>query len=220
MYNYGYGATQDRASESGVLLYRVCFLTIAAVICTALGASVLWAYPNPGLWIVGLIGSFAMLFVCQAVRRTYPANLLCLAVFAFLEGIAITPLLMRYARIDGPLVVVQAAALSVIIFLAVGTLGYTSQRSYAHWIPWMLGGLFALIGVGLLFWFFTASPAMYWLYAAGGTVLFTAFVFVDFTRIRHNFGADDYIPATMEVYLDLINLFLFILRLLGGSRRN
>ena len=55
---------------------------------------------------------------------------------------------------------------------------------------------------------------------AGGTILFTGFVFVDFTRIRHNFGADDYIPATMEVYLDLINLFLFILRLLGGSRRN
>jgi FtsH-binding integral membrane protein len=221
MYTTGYDLTRDRETESAALLSRVCFLTIAAVICTALGSSVLWVFPSTGLWMVGLIGSFAMLFVCNAVARKFPINLACLAAFAFLEGLAITPILMRYAKLDnGPLVIIQAAALSVIIFAMVGTLGYTSTKSYAHWLPWMLGGLFALILVGLLFWFVTASPAMYWLYSAGGTLLFIGFVFVDFNRIRHKFGADDYIPATMEVYLDLINLFLFILRLLGGSRRN
>jgi FtsH-binding integral membrane protein len=50
-------------------------------------------------------------------------------------------------------------------------------------------------------------------------VLFTAFTFVDFTRIRHNYSSEDYIPATINVYLDLLNLFLFILRLLSAGRR-
>lgn len=220
MYTTGYDAIQERTAGA-TLLSRVCFLTIAAVACTALGASVLWVFPNPALWMTGLIGSFIMLFVCGAVARRFPVNLVCLGLFAFLEGLAITPILMRYARLEnGPLIIVQAAALSVIIFAMVGTLGYTSTKSYAHWLPWMLGALFALIAVGLIFWFVTASPAMYWLYSAAGALLFIGFVFVDFNRIRHKFGPEDYIPATMEVYLDLINLFLFILRLLGGSRRN
>lgn len=217
MQSYGYTPTHDRV-ESATLLSRVCFLTIAAVAFTAAGAGIFWATPSSGLWLTGILGSFAMLFVCNAVSHRYPLNLLCLAVFALLEGLAISPILMRYANINGPLVVIQAAAISVAIFAMVGTLGYTSTRSYAHWIPWLIGALFALIIAGLIFCFVTVSPGMYWLYSAGGAVLFTLFVFVDFTRIRHDYGADDYIPATMEVYLDLINLFLFILRLLGRSR--
>lgn len=205
-------------SESAVLLSRVSFLTIYAVAFTALGSAVLWAVPNVALAWVGIIGALVMLFVCQAVARKYPLNLAALAVFAFLEGLAIAPILMRYARVEGPLVIVQAALLSVVIFAMVGTLGYTAQRSYANWLPWLLGGLFALIIVGIVFWFVTASPQMYWLYSVGGCLLFVAFTFVDFTRIRHDYEADDYIPATIAIYLDLINLFLFILRLLGGRR--
>lgn len=220
MYTTGYDQFQERTAGA-TLLSRVCFLTIAAVACTAMGAGVIWLNPAPVLWLVGIIGSLVMLFVCNAVARKFPVNLVCLAAFAFLEGMAIAPILMRYARLEnGPLVIIQAAALSVTIFALVGTLGYTSTKSYASWLPWLMGGLFALIIVGLIFWFVAASPAMYWLYSAGGALLFIGFVFVDFNRIRHNFGPDDYIPATMEVYLDLINLFLFILRLLGGSRRD
>lgn len=219
MYSQDYVRTQDRL-ESATLLSRVCFLTIGAVMCTALGAGIFWMMPSMGLWLVGIIGSLIMLFVCNAVSHRFPLNLACLAVFATLEGIAITPLLIRYARIDGPLVIVQAAALSVVIFAMVGTLGYTSQKSYAHWVPWLIGALFAMIIVSLIFMFVAASPAMYWLYSAAGAVLFTVFIFVDFTRIRHDYGADEYIPATIHVYLDLINLFLFILRLLGGRSRD
>lgn len=219
MYSHDYVQVQDRI-ESATLLSRVCFLTIAAVLCTALGAALFSAMPSSGLWLGGIIGSFVMLFVCNAVSHRFPLNLACLGIFALLEGVAITPLLIRYAQIDGPLVVIQAAALSVVIFAMVGTLGYTSTKSYAHWIPWLIGALFVLIIASLVFMFVTVTPGMYWLYSAGGAVLFTVFIFVDFTRIRHDYGADDYIPATISVYLDLINLFLFILRLLGGRSRD
>jgi FtsH-binding integral membrane protein len=219
MYDRDFTPVQERASDSAILLYRVCFLTVAAVACTALGAAVMWNVTSMGIWIAAVIGTFAMLFVCNAVARRMPLNLVCLAIFAFLEGMTLAPILVRYASLpSGPLVIVQAAVLSIVIFAMVGTLGYTSTRSYAHWMPWLMGGLFALIFAGILMWFITASPAMSWLYSVGGCVLFVAFIFVDFNRIRHNFGSEDYIPATMEVYLDLINLFLFLLRLL--SRRD
>jgi FtsH-binding integral membrane protein len=216
-FNPQYSTVRDRATESALLLSRVSFLTIAAVICTALGAAITWAYPNPIVSIGALIGGFIMIFVCNRVAHNFPINLVALAVFAGLEGLFLGPVLMVYAKINGPLIIVQAATISVVIFAMVGTLGYTSARSYAHWLPWLLGGLFVLILGGIVLMFVQSSGG-YWLYSVGGALLFVAFTFVDFTRIRHDYSAEDYIPATLAVYLDLINLFLFILRLL--SRRD
>jgi len=46
-------------------------------------------------------------------------------------------------------------------------------------------------------------------------------VFDTWRLLRTNqFGADDYVPAAVNIYLDLLNLFLAIVRLLGGGRRN
>ncbi len=206
-------------NDSSLLLTRVCMLTMGALLMTMLGAAISWSAPaGVSLWL--WIGALGMLFVCRAVRNNFPINLLALGGFALLEGLALGPLLAVYAKVDGPGVILQASLLSMAVFAMVGALGYSSSRSYAHWIPWLLGGLFVLIIVGIGFWFVSSGPVMSWAYAAAGAVLFTVFVFVDFTRIRHDFGSDDYVMATIEVYLDLLNLFLFILRLLSGGRRN
>ena len=207
------------ALEGPLLLSRVCFLTICAVLFTMVGAALTWSV-DLGIWrLVGFVGTLVMLFVCKAVARRFPLNLAALALFALMEGALIGPIVSMYAKLNGPLIVAQAATISVALFAMVGTLGYTSTRSYAHWVPWLMGGLFLLIIGAIVMWFVTTSPMIHWLYSVGGAVLFTVFIFVDFTRIRHNYSAQDYIQATIEVYLDLINLFLFVLRLLGGSRR-
>lgn len=218
MQHRDYLLERARASESSLLLARVCFLTIGSVICTALGAAVTWVHPGPLLFFAALIGVFVMLFVCRAVAYRFPVNLLALAAFAALEGMVMGPALLVYARINnGPMVIVQAALLAAILFGVVGTLGYTSSRSYAHWLPWLAGALILMLIGGMVLWFVSA-PTVHWVYALLGAALFIAFTFVDFTRIRHNFGAEDYIAATMQVYLDLINLFWALLRLL--SRRD
>ncbi len=214
-YSRGYGGLA--AMEAPLLLSRVCFLTIFAVLLTAGGAALTWTV-DAGLWrLVGFVGSLVMLFVCRAVAHKFPLNIAALAVFALMEGALIGPIVSMYAKLNGPMIVVQAAMLSVAIFAMVGTLGYTSARSYANWVPWLTGALFLLIIASIILWFVTSAMAN-WIFSVAGAVLFTAFIFVDFTRIRHNYSAEDYIQATIEVYLDLINLFLFVLRLIGGRR--
>jgi FtsH-binding integral membrane protein len=42
----------------------------------------------------------------------------------------------------------------------------------------------------------------------------------DTWRLRNVYGPDDYVPAAIAIYLDLLNMFLFIMRLLGGGRRS
>lgn len=205
---------------SALLLSRVSFLTVGMLFCTALGAWLFALMPSTGLFWIAAIATFVMVFVCQAVARRFPLNLAMLALFAGLEGMVLAPLLLFYARLPGgPMIIVQAALLSAVIFGMVGTLGWTSSRSYAHWIPWLIGGLFLLILVGVIGAFVSLSPGVNLLFTVAGAALFIVFTFVDFTRIRHDYGPEDYVPATMQVYLDLILLFQYILMLLGGNDR-
>ena len=40
----------------------------------------------------------------------------------------------------------------------------------------------------------------------------------DTWRIRNTYGPDEYVGAAVQIYLDLLNLFLALLRILGGRR--
>ncbi len=52
-----------------------------------------------------------------------------------------------------------------------------------------------------------------------GAILFSLFIIVDTQLIVQRLGYDDYIIAAIELYLDLLNLFLYLLKLLAASRR-
>eukprot|EP00954_Amorphochlora_amoebiformis_P023890 1362680-Amorphochlora_amoeboformis.AAC.1 len=58
-------------------------------------------------------------------------------------------------------------------------------------------------------------------YSLGGALLFSAYILYDTSRLLHTFGADeDWIFFTIDLYLDIVNLFLFILQLLAKSNRD
>jgi FtsH-binding integral membrane protein len=62
------------------------------------------------------------------------------------------------------------------------------------------------------------NPAMD-LWHAGITVLvFSGLLVFDTWRIRNVYGPDEYVAAAVQIYLDLLNLFLGLLRILGGRR--
>ena len=56
--------------------------------------------------------------------------------------------------------------------------------------------------------------------AVGGAILFSCFIVFDTHMIMHKVSAEEYIHAAINLYLDIINLFLHILRIIGESRRN
>ncbi len=57
------------------------------------------------------------------------------------------------------------------------------------------------------------------LWLAGVTVLvFSGLLVYDTWRIRNVYGPNDYVAAAVQIYLDLLNIFLGLLRVLGGRR--
>ncbi len=81
-------------------------------------------------------------------------------------------------------------------------------------------GVWVLIAASLLSFFFPSAIGSLWISAA--TVLvFSGLLVFDTWRILRSgqYGPDDYVPAAVNIYLDLLNIFMAILNLLGGGRR-
>lgn len=56
--------------------------------------------------------------------------------------------------------------------------------------------------------------------AAGGACLFSLFIVYDTWRIMHHCSPEEYIMACVDLYLDILNLFMYILRFLKELQHN
>jgi FtsH-binding integral membrane protein len=70
----------------------------------------------------------------------------------------------------------------------------------------------------VLNFFFQSALAGLWL-ASVTVLLFSGLLVFDTWRLRNRYGPDDYVGASVQIYLDLLNIFMAILRL-TGNRRN
>jgi FtsH-binding integral membrane protein len=74
-----------------------------------------------------------------------------------------------------------------------------------------------LIATMLLSFLFHNPIADLWI-ASATVLIFSGLLVFDTWRLRNVYGPDDYVRAAVNIYLDLLNMFLAILRILGGRR--
>jgi modulator of FtsH protease len=169
---------------------------------------------HPFIMIILIFGT---LFTVRGASNSFPANIGLLYLFNLLMGVWIAPVLLFYAK-AAPGVLAQAGALTASTFGVLTLYAFVSRRDFSAWGGFFTVGLWVLIATSLLNLFFHSNTAQTWI--AGGTVLvFSGLLVYDTWRIRNTFGPNEYIPAALRLYLDILNLFLAILQLLGGGRR-
>jgi FtsH-binding integral membrane protein len=169
--------------------------------------------------IITMLVSLVPLWVASAARSMAPAQRLGLVtLFALMMGVAISPAIFYYSRI-APGIIGQAALLTGSSFAVLTTYAFLSRRDFSAWGSFFTVGLWVLIGTSLLNLWFKNETAHLWL--AGGTVLvFSGLLIYDTWRLKNAFGPDEYIMAAVRIYLDVLNMFMAILTLLGGGRRS
>ena len=128
----------------------------------------------------------------------------------------LSPILFYYGQTQ-PGLLSQAAILTASTFGVLTLYATVSRRDFSAWGGFFVVGLWVLIGTSLLNLFFRNETASLWL-AGAAVFVFGGLLVYDTWRIRNVYGPDDYVPAAVSIYLDLLNLFLAILRLLGGRR--
>jgi len=212
---------EDRAT----LVRRTYGLVFASVIVTICGVAFGFTQPamretvleHPFITIIAL---FAPLYMAMRVRNNYPQNLLYVFIFTFVEGLFIAPYLYM-AESRSPGIIGQAGLLTLSTFGVLTLYAVVSRRDFSAWGSFFIVGLWVLIASSLISFFFPTTLGSLWI-AAVTVLVFSGLLVFDTWRIVRSgqYGPNDYVPAAVNIYLDLLNLFLAIIRLLSGGRRS
>jgi len=179
---------------------------------------------NTSLWMIVLktapwsfLSLLLFTMVASALVRVPGLNYAALFGFTFITGIIFAPVVLIYER-SAPGIATQAAFLTAIVFGALTAYAFISRRDFSFLRGMLFVGVIALVVGGLANLFFFKSSAMAYWSAWVTLLLFSGFVLYDTSRIIHRYDEDGYCAAALELFLDFFNMFLAILRILGGRR--
>ena len=214
-----YSPSQVRARSTTSLFPKVMTLFVFSCLATAAGAYFGrdLPYVNPIIFLVVTLGS---LFVLQAVRKVEPLNVIVLYGWNVLLGLMIAPVINYYASPSGgPRLITEAMVISGAVFSGAAAFGWATSTNLQPIRRYLVAVLFGLIAIGLLAYFFLHAAGIALAYNFAIVAVFVMFTAIDFQRIRRLYTADEYIMATVAIYLDFLNIFLSVLSILGGGRR-
>ena len=164
-----------------------------------------------------LVAEVAAVLGVVFLRRRPGSNVALFGAFALLSGLTTGIIVLSYMAAGLHDVVVQAAGMTVVAFGGLTGYVFVSGRDFSFLRGFVTTGLFVVLG-GVVLSMFVQSSAMGFAVAAGGVLLFSAFILYDTSQIIHHYREEEWVAAAMALYLDVLNLFLFLLQLLGGNR--
>jgi FtsH-binding integral membrane protein len=135
--------------------------------------------------------------------------------FGLLLGLALGPVLNAYANGD-PFALWQAAGATGAFVAGLGAIGYATRRDLSSWTRTLFWALLGLIVFGIVA-IFVSIPDANVIYAVAGLVIFGGYTIFDFNRLRRT-GSDDAVPIAASIFLDILNIFLFVLQLFGSEQ--
>lgn len=205
---------EARASPSVGLFGRVMLLVALTVGFATLGV---WLGRDSGgfAWFVAWLLSLGCLIglnVANARRQTGLALVLLFA-FGVLVGWSVATTVNYYAQTD-PVAVRQAFGATALLVAALGSAGYAIRRDLSFLYRALFFMLLALLGAGFVL-IFVRIPAAYTIWSLLGLAIFSLYTVVDFNRLRRA-GTHEAIPLAAGIFLDVLNIFLILLRLFSS----
>ncbi len=176
-------------------------------------------------WIFLILEVVAVLAFSALVYTANSSVLkLIFLVYSALSGLTFSVIGLRYA----PDVIGSAFLGTLSIFVVLAVYGYFTRENLTRFVPLLTAGVIAMILVSVVN-MFLGNSAIDLFVSVLGVVVFTIYIAVDVNRIRNNIIAcavhEDAdilnkieIVGALELYLDFVNLFLSILRILGRGR--
>lgn len=217
----------------GILIIQLTITFVVAAMIMHAGQS--WFNKNQGaaasIIVTASLGSLMMMFVfmcCPQTMRQYPLNYVILMLFTLCKAVLVGVLSLAYTQ-ESVLIVV---GITVLITLSLTIFACQTTYDFTGFGPYLACGVMVLIGLGFAFMIASFagvgnSPAFQTvrlLYAGLGALIFSCYIVFDTQLIlggKHNkfrFSVDDYAVAAINLYVDIIQLFMFLLELFGNRR--
>ncbi|XP_040820442.1 protein lifeguard 2-like [Ochotona curzoniae] len=219
----------DRNVRKGFIV-KVFLLLSAQLFVTAIIISMFifwkdlnsWVRANPWFTYALLPAFFGVLIIlacCGDLRRRVPANYILLGFFTVLEGLLLGTVSVFYKAEE----VLWATAATTLVTLALTVFALQTKWDFTLLNGVLFVFVFVLMAYGIIL-LFVRSYWLHLLYAGLGTLIFSFYLVMDVQlmvggrHIHSDLDPEEYVFAALNIYLDIINLFLFILQLIGLAR--
>jgi modulator of FtsH protease len=166
------------------------------------------------LFIAALAALIGLRFA-SARSAGLAVGLLC--AFGLLIGLAVAPTIAYYASAD-PRALWDAGGATALFVAAFGSAGYATRRDLTALARVSFWALLALLVAGIVA-VFVHIPGAAVGYSVLGLVIFAGFTMFDFQRLRHVKDITEAPLLAASIFLDLLNVFLFLLALFSGQER-
>ncbi|HIG43515.1 MAG TPA: Bax inhibitor-1/YccA family protein [Gammaproteobacteria bacterium] len=212
--------TDQRATVGAThkVLRNTYLLLSMTLIFSATMAGLAMAMNAPYMGFFPLLISIGLIFAISRMKNSAWGILLVFA-FTGILGFSLGPMLNYYMQsAAGTQTVVMASGLTGVIFLSLS--GYTliSQKDFSFMSGFLMTGMWVIIAamlamfLGSLFGFYVSG--LHLAISSAVVILMSGFILYDTSRILHG-GETNYIMATVSLYLDIYNLFVSLLMILG-----
>lgn len=181
----------------------------------------LWVRQHPGMFWVAFVVMLATLIgitCCGDLRRKAPMNFIFLGLFTFAESFLVSVITANYSSQE----VMLAFGITAAVCLGLTLFAFQTKYDFTMMGGFLFTAVLVLFLFGLIAMFFPGK-IMTLVYASAGALIFSMYLVYD-TQImlggehKYSISPEEYVFAALSLYLDVINIFLHILSIIGASR--
>ncbi|KAJ7497453.1 UPF0005-domain-containing protein [Mycena latifolia] len=195
-----------------ILLCQIFATVIVGGVLSQSASTVSWVQSHIWAFYVPLFGTLVNLGLLYWKRHSHPWNFVLLSTFTLMEAFTLGVVVAFYDNI----IVLQALLITLGVFIGLTVFTFQSKYDFEGMGPFLFGALIALCMTGFVQMFIPFGKTMDLIYAIGGCLIFSGYIVYDTYIINAKLSPDEFIMGAISLYLDFINLFLSILRLLNN----
>lgn len=180
-------------------------------------------YASPLKWVV-MLAPLAFIFGLSAMINRMSAATAQLVFYAFaaVMGVSLSSIFLVFTGYS----IAQIFLITAIAFAGLSLYGYTTKKDLSGWGTFLVMGVIGLI-VAMVVNIFLQSPAIMFAISALGVLIFAGLTAYDTQKIKNDYiahaaqGDQEWlgkavIMGALNLYLDFINMFMFMLQLFGS----
>lgn len=178
-----------------------------------------------GMLLPLIIAEFALVFILSRNIMKFKATtgIMLFLIYSALNGVTLSTIFLTYTYTS----IANTFFITAVLFAVMALYGVTTKRDLTKMGTYLIMGLIGVI-IASLVNFFLQSNGLNYLISIAGVVIFTGLTAYDvqkFSRISREIGNEGgdvamkvSVIGALNLYLDFINLFLFMLRFLGRRK--
>ncbi len=213
--NYSVANTaQNVSAVNKVIRNTYTLLSMTLVFSAIMAAISTFAEMPPMTYLLCIGGAFLLIWLVLPRTANSPAGLGVVFAITGLMGFGLGPLLSMYLSLpNGPQIVGTAFGGTGVIFLGLSGYALTTRKNFSFMGGFLVAGLLMVLMAALAN-IFLDMPALSLAISAVVIMLMSGFILYDTSQMIHG-GETNYLLMTVNLYINIFNIFVHLLHILG-----